>query len=135
MQYSDYREHDGLGLAELIRTGAVPAAEVLEAAVARAEDVGPRLGALTQRLYDQARERVRSGAPEGPFAGVPFLLKDLHQEVAGLPSSGGSRALRTVPAAETAEVVRRWTDAGLVVFGRTNTPEFGAKPITEPTVF
>ncbi|MBK0867710.1 amidase [Saccharopolyspora sp. HNM0986] len=135
MHYSEYREHDGLGLAELIRTGAVPAAEVLEAAVARAEDVGPRLGALTQRLYDQARERVRGGAPEGPFTGVPFLLKDLHQEVAGLPSSGGSRALRTVPAAETAEVVRRWTDAGLVVFGRTNTPEFGAKPITEPAAF
>ncbi|MBK0867711.1 MULTISPECIES: amidase [unclassified Saccharopolyspora] len=140
MQYSEYREHDGLGLAELIRSGVVPAEEVLEAAVARAEEVGPRLGALTQRLYDQARERVRGGsdgpaASGGPFAGVPFLLKDLYQEMAGMSSSAGSRALANVPAAETAEVVRRWTDAGLVVFGRTNTPEFGTSAVTEPAAF
>jgi len=134
MEYAEYREHDGLGLAELIRTGAVSAGEVLEAAVARAEQVGPRLNVLTRRLYDRARDRVRE-VPEGPFGGVPFLLKDLHQEVAGLPSSGGSRSLREVPSAATAEVVRRWSAAGLVVFGRTNTPEFGAKPITEPEAF
>lgn len=134
MEYSEYRKYDGIGLANLIRTGELSSSEVLEAAVARAEQVNPRLNAITNRLYEQARERARS-SPDGPLGGVPFLLKDLHQEVAGLPTSGGSRALRTVPAAETAEVVRRWTDGGLVVFGRTNTPEFGAKPITEPEAF
>ena len=73
MEYAEYREHDGLGLAELIRGGAVSAGEVLEAAVARAEQVGPRLNVLTRRLYDRARDRVRE-VPEGPFGGVSMHL-------------------------------------------------------------
>ncbi|GAB3278622.1 amidase [Parasphingorhabdus pacifica] len=134
MEYSEYREHDGVGLAHLIRTGQVSAGEVLEAAVARADEVNERLNAITVALHDEARERAR-GELQGPLSGVPFLLKDLHQEIAGVPSSSGSQVLSTIPAAETAEVVRRWTAAGLVPFGRTNTPEFGAKPITEPAAF
>ncbi|WP_309501048.1 amidase [Saccharopolyspora gloriosae] len=134
MEYADYRRRDGVELAELIGAGEVSASEVLDAALARAEQVNPRLNAITQRLDDRARERARN-TPAGPLGGVPFLLKDLNQEISGLPSSGGSRSLRTVAAAETAEVVRRWEAAGLVVFGRTNTPEFGAKPITEPVAF
>ncbi|GAB2684187.1 amidase [Saccharopolyspora gloriosae] len=134
MEYAEYRRHDGAGLAELIGAGEVSAGEVLDAALARAERVNPRLNAITQRLDDRARERVRD-TPAGPLGGVPFLLKDLNQEIAGLPTSGGSRSLRGVAATGTAEVVRRWEDAGLVVFGRTNTPEFGAKPITEPVAF
>lgn len=134
MEYTEYREHDGIGLAKLIRAGEVSASEVLEAAIARAEDVNGKVNAIVRPQYDEARERAR-GELTGSFAGVPFLLKDLGQEVTGVPSSGGSRALRDVPAQETAEVVRRWVNAGLVVFGRTNTPEFGAKAITEPDIF
>ncbi len=71
----------------------------------------------------------------GPFAGVPFLIKDLAQDYAGLPTSQGSRALQSTPVAQHATVVRRWIDAGLVIFGKTNLPEFGAKAITEPVAW
>ncbi|MFR9728816.1 amidase [Saccharopolyspora sp. MS10] len=134
MEYAEYRGRDGTGLAELIRSGEVSAAEVLEAALRRADQVGPRLNAITRRLDERARERVREN-PSGPLGGVPFLLKDLHQELAGVPSSCGSASLRDLPEPQTAEVVRRWEAAGLVVFGRTNTPEFGGKAITEPDAF
>ncbi|RCW40473.1 amidase [Halopolyspora algeriensis] len=133
MEYSEYRKHDGVALAERIRSGEVSAGEVLEAAIARAEVVNDRINALTRTCYDEARKQAAEEL-SGPLAGVPFLLKDLHQEYAGAFSTAGSQALQGVPAPETAEVVRRWTEAGLVVFGRTNTPEFGAKPITEPLV-
>jgi Asp-tRNA(Asn)/Glu-tRNA(Gln) amidotransferase A subunit family amidase len=75
---------------------------------------------------------VSGGDEDAPFRGVPFLLKDLHQGVAGMPTSNGSRAYRGHPVPETDAVVQRWLDAGLVVIGRTNTPEFGAKGVTEP---
>jgi amidase len=131
VEYSEYREHDGVGLAELIRRGQVSASEVLEAAIARAAAVNDRINAITSPMYDSARGRAGSDL-SGPLAGVPFVLKDLNQEWATTVSSGGTRVLRGVPAQVTAEVVRRWLDAGLVVLGRTNTPEFGLKPVTEP---
>lgn len=134
MEYSEYRKHDGVALAERISSGEVSASEVLEAAIARAEAVNGRINALTRTCYDAARRRAGE-PPSGALAGVPFLLKDLNQECAGAQSSGGSRALQGIAAEETAEVVSRWLESGLVVFGRTNTPEFGAKPITEPLAF
>ncbi len=80
---------------------------------------------------------ARAADPElsGPFAGVPFLIKDLGQEYAGFPTSNGSRALADDVAEEHALVTRRFLDAGLVIFGKTNTPEFGAKGVTEPDLF
>jgi amidase len=109
----------------------VTAAELLETAIARAEAVNPALNAIVTPMYEPARDRA-AGPLAGSFAGVPFLIKDLLQDYAGLPTGSGNRALRSVPAAEHAEVVRRWLDAGLVVFGKTNTPEFGVKGVTEP---
>lgn len=139
MQYSEYREHDGVALAGLVRDGQVTASEVLEAAIARAEQVNGRINAISRTMYESARERARdlpaAQDASSPLRGVPFLLKDLQQEWAGTISSGGSRSLLAAPARETAEVVRRWLDAGLVPFGRTNAPEFGIKPITEPEAF
>lgn len=134
MEQSEYARHDGVGLAELVATRAVKPSELLEAAQRRAREVNPRLGAIVRWMDDQAAARV-DGELSGPFAGVPFLLKDLGQEYAGLPSSAGCRALARVPALEHATVVRRWLDAGLVIFGKTNTPEFGAKGITEPDLW
>jgi len=133
MEYAEYRAHDAVGLATLVSTGQVTAAELLEIAIARAEAVNPALNAIVAPMHDAARERA-GGTLSGPFAGVPFLIKDLLQDYAGLPTGSGNRALRAVPATEHAEVVRRWLDAGLVIFGKTNTPEFGAKGITEPEV-
>ncbi|MCV7282133.1 amidase [Mycolicibacterium flavescens] len=127
MDFDEYRAHDAVGLAKLVADKEVTAAELLDIAKARAAEVNPRINAIIRDVPADASQRR-----EGPFAGVPFLIKDLAQDYAGLPTSAGSRALMSTPAPEHATVVRRWLDAGLVVFGKTNTPEFGAKGITEP---
>ncbi|MCW3038696.1 MAG: Amidase, partial [Solirubrobacterales bacterium] len=134
MEHEDYEAHDGLGLAALVASGEVSAAELLAAARARAAAVDGRLNAIVVRMEAEADARA-AGPLEGPFAGVPFLLKDLAQEYAGTPTSMGCRALARVPAREHSTVVERWLAAGLVVFGKTNTPEFGAKAVTEPELF
>lgn len=129
-----YLEHDGLALAGLVAAGEVTATELLEIALARADRLDGRLNAICLRLDERARTQA-TGELTGPFAGVPFLLKDLHQDLAGVPTSAGSRALVGRIATTTSTVVARWLDAGLVVFGKTSTPEFGAKGITEPAAF
>jgi amidase len=131
VEYADYRGYDAVGLAELVARREVSAAELLEAAIARAEAVNGTVNAIVTPMYELARARAGERL-RGPFAGVPFLLKDLHQDYAGLPTGSGCRALARHPVTEHSEAVRRWLDAGLVVFGKTNTPEFGAKGITEP---
>ncbi|WP_188546394.1 amidase [Rhodococcoides trifolii] len=134
MRFDEYRTFDALGLAELVQAGQVTATELLDVARDRARVVNPRINAIVRFMDSQARDLVKRGAT-GPFAGVPFLLKDLHQDYAGVPTSCGSSSLASIPAAEHATVVQRWIDAGVTVFGRTNTPEFGAKGITEPDLF
>ncbi len=131
MDYAEYRSYDAVGLAALVAKGEVSAGELLTTALARAADVDGRIGAIVRPMHDVARARA-AGELNGPFAGVPFLIKDLGQHYAGLPTGAGTRALADVPATAHSEVVRRWLDAGLVVFGKTTTPEFGAKAITEP---
>jgi amidase len=134
MESTEYAAHDGLGLAQLIADRQVTAREVVEAAQRRAREVNPRINAIVRWMDDEARSRLDEPL-SGPFAGVPFLLKDLGQEHKGVPSSYGCRALAHVPATEHATVVQRWLDAGVVVIGRTNTPELGAKGVTEPERF
>ncbi len=134
MEFTEYRKHDGVALAAAIRQGEVSAGEVLEAAIARTEEVNGRINAVSRPMFDAGRQRT-GGELSGPLAGVPFLLKDLNQELAGTVSSAGSRAMLNVQADEDAEVVRRWREAGLVIFGKTNTPEFGIKPVTEPEAY
>ena len=88
--FDDYTRYDGLGLAELIARGDVSAAEVLEAAIHRAQARNPEINAIVTELHDHARARLREPL-SGPFAGVPFLLKDAHHALAGTPMSNGSR--------------------------------------------
>lgn len=130
---AEYMSHDGVGLAALVRRREVSPKELLEAAIARAEAVEPTLHAIVTNMHEIARRRVEEPLA-GPFAGVPFLLKDLHQEYAGVPHSSGNKALKRAGFTPSvhAEITRRWLAAGVVIFGRTNTPEFGAKAITEP---
>ena len=125
MDFADYRTFDAVGLAELVASGQVSADELLTVARERARAVNPRINAIV-------RDVPAPEPSDGPLRGVPFLIKDLGQDFAGLPTGAGSRALASRPAAEHATVVQRWLDAGLVIFGKTNTPEFGAKGITEP---
>jgi amidase len=130
MNFEEYRTYDATGLAKLVADKEVSAAELLTLAQERAAAVNPRINAIVRDVP------AAPGADlSGPFAGVPFLIKDLSQDYAGLPTSNGSRALMSVPAAAHATVVQRWVDAGLVIFGKTNTPEFGAKGITEPVAW
>ena len=134
MNEAEYIERDGLGLAEEVRSRAVSAAEPLALARARADRLNPSINAICLRTDEHADARAGQELT-GPFAGVPFLLKDLHQDLEGVPTSAGSRALAGRPAEHTSTVVQRWLDAGLVIFGKTTTPEFGAKAITEAELF
>ena len=128
----DYGKYDGLGLAGLVRRGEVQPMELLETAIARIEKWNPRLNAVVTKMYDEARASITSGVPGGPFAGVPFLLKDLGATYAGVRLTGGSRLLAgNIPDYDN-ELVRRYKAAGLVTVGRTNTPEFGLNVSTEP---
>jgi Asp-tRNA(Asn)/Glu-tRNA(Gln) amidotransferase A subunit family amidase len=134
MDFARYRSLDATSMAELVAAGEVKPAELLAAARERAAAVNPRLNAIIRPMDEIADARLTEELT-GPFAGVPFLLKDLGQDYAGLPSSSGCRALSGIPVAEHSTVVQRWLDAGLVIFGKTNTPEFGSKAITEPALW
>jgi Asp-tRNA(Asn)/Glu-tRNA(Gln) amidotransferase A subunit family amidase len=85
-------------------------------------------------MFDLARETVQNNLPDGPFAGVPFLLKDLLGDFAGVPQTMGSKACKNYIPARDSELVKRYKKAGLVILGKTNTPEFGLKGITEPGI-
>jgi Asp-tRNA(Asn)/Glu-tRNA(Gln) amidotransferase A subunit family amidase len=130
MNFEEYRAYDATGLAQLVADKEVSAAELLALARQRAAEVNPRINAIVRDVPASPPQQLR-----GPFAGVPFLIKDIAQDYAGLPTSQGSRALKSLPVAEHATVVQRWIDAGLVIFGKTNLPEFGAKAISEPVVW
>src|SRR5215211_4788246 len=126
---------DATAQAELVRRGAVTAAEVVEAAIERIEALDGELNALIHRSFDAARAGApASGAGTGPFAGVPFLVKDLNAASAGDPLHNGNKAVRDAGyvAPADSELVARWRRAGFVLVGRTNTPEFGLLPTTEP---
>jgi amidase len=123
---------DGLGQAALVAKGEVEPGELLEAAIARAEAVNPAINAITVKLYEQARATASGALPDGPYRGVPFLLKDIGASLQGVPTSGGSRLFTAQPAQYDSELTIRLKAAGLVIFGKTNTPEFGSLPTTEP---
>lgn len=133
---------DALGQAALAAAGELSAVELLEAALIRLE-AARGLNAVITDLFDRARNQasaldtartLRSGGA-APVAGVPFLLKDLGAALAGTPEAMGSRALRTHIATDTSWIVQRYLDAGLVIFGKTNTPEWGNHCTTEPSLF
>lgn len=130
----DYMQYDATGLAELVQRKQVSAAELLDAAIARADAVEPKLNAIVQRLDAHGRKAAAQPA-SGPFAGVPFLLKDYGQELGGVPNMCGTAALRNHIAQTDSSYVTRCKAAGLVIFGRTATPEFALKGITEPEAF
>ena len=131
MEPEEYLRHDATDLAGLVARGDVTATELLALARRRRDEVNPTLNAVVADLGGVADARAVDPSLSGPFAGVPFLVKDLGQEYAGFPTSNGSRSLAHDVADRHALVTERFLDAGLVVFGKTNTPEFGAKGVTE----
>ena len=134
--FSEYESYDGLGLAELIRQKAVTPDEVLDAAIARVEARNPLLNAVVMELYDHARQAIAAGLPDGPFSGVPFLLKDLGSALAGARTTRGSKFFAGLPAQTQDSVhVTRLKQAGLVIYGKTNTCEFGLSLTCEPQLY
>jgi amidase len=131
MAFPGYSKYDGLGLAELVRKKKVSPGELVEEAIARIETHNPKLNAVVYKLYDRARNAAKGKLPDGPFTGVPFLIKDLHATLEGTPTSHGNKSWKNVPAKVTTEIVKRWEDSGVIIVGRTNTPEFGLTPYTE----
>ncbi|HEX5380495.1 MAG TPA: amidase family protein [Phenylobacterium sp.] len=131
MSFDDYSDYDGLGLAALVAKGDVTPAELVEAAIERIERHNPTLNAVVYKGYDDARARARDHLPEGPFRGVPFLIKDLGMPVAGWPRSYGSRFARNIVDDEDGGLTRRYRESGVIPLGKTNTPEYGITGTTE----
>ncbi|HTO11303.1 MAG TPA: amidase, partial [Candidatus Binatia bacterium] len=132
---TEYERYDGIGLAELVRRGEVTAAEVLEEAITRIEARNPVVNAVITRMYDQARKVVAAGLPSGPFTGVPYLLKDLGAQYTGVVTAGGGRLFAKDVADHDSELTIRLRRAGLVIAGKSSTPEMGLAPSTEPRLF
>ena len=133
----DTRWLDATDQASLVRSGEVTPLELLDAAIERIEAVDPALNAVVIRWFDAARATAAGPLPDGPFRGVPTLLKDLWAHFAGQPLTNGNQALKDVmPVSATdTTLVSRFRDAGFVIAGRTNSPEFGSLPSTEPTAW
>lgn len=129
MKQTEYLRYDATALADLIHRKEVTSAEVVAAATARAAQVDGQLNTICHEQFAEARSLPVPGS--GLFAGVPMLLKDLAQEQAGHPCTMGSQALRSHIPDRDSEFVTRTREAGLIIIGRTATPEFGLKAITE----
>ncbi|TNF23800.1 MAG: amidase [Deltaproteobacteria bacterium] len=134
MPMPEYDRYDAVGLAELVARGDVSPKELVEAAIARIERDNPRLNAVVHTQFDRALAESVGPLPDGPFRGVPMLLKDLLAEDTGEPSTQSTRLRLAYRADHDAELVSRFRRAGLLVLGRTNTPEFGIYGVTEPAL-
>ena len=128
---------DATAQAELVRNGDASAAELVDGAIERIEKVNGELNAVIHPLYERARTAVRDGLPSGPFTGVPLVVKDLDGTLAGAPYHAGNKALKAANyvAAVTSYIFERLERAGFVIVGKTNTPEFGLMPTTEPQAY
>jgi amidase len=130
-----YERHDALALAELVRKGRVSPRELLECAIERVETRDAQLGAVVIRWFDAARAVAEQELPDGPLRGVPFLVKDLHAPVRGGRMTNGSRLFADYVADHDSELIFRYRRAGLVLFGRSASPEFGLTTTTESALF
>ena len=136
MRFDEYRRHDATALAGLIAKGEVSAKDVLETAIARAEQVNPAINAIVHKQYDQARSRGRRrSCPAVRSAGVPYLIKDLGILQTGEPATFGSSLFKDFVADHDSAYVARCKKAGLVIMGRSSSPEFGLNPNTEPRLY
>lgn len=127
----DYSSHDGVGLAQLVRKGEVSPAELTEAAITRIERHNPKLNAVVFKAYGDARGQAANSLPDGPFRGVPFLIKDLAMPVAGWPRTSGSKYTRDFTDRTDGGLTARYRASGVVLLGKTNTPEYGITGTTE----
>jgi amidase len=131
----EYDRLDATGLAALVRRKEVSPSELVEAAIERVESRNPRLNAVISRTYDRARQQARGEVADGPFRGVPFLLKDMLAVDGGVCTTNACRFFQGFLPARDSELVRRLKAAGLLIVGKTNTSEMGILPVTEPRLY
>jgi amidase/6-aminohexanoate-cyclic-dimer hydrolase len=134
MTFREYGNYDGVGLADLVRKKQVSAAELLDEAIARTAKIDPQINAVVVKHYDYAKRQIDKGLPDGPFTGVPFLLKDL-DFIEGTRTTSGATVYKDHVAARTTTLAQRFLDAGLTIFGKSASPEFGLMPTTESRLF
>ena len=131
---NDFSSHDATSLAELVRSGQVSARELVLDSIENIETLNPKLNAVVHKMYDRALKQAQSPV-DGPFSGVPFMLKDLLSWYEGEPIASGSRLFKGwIPPYDT-EMVKRYRRSGVIIVAKTNTPEFGLTPYTEPELF
>lgn len=130
-----FNNYDGLGLATLVHNKEVKPSELVEEAIDRVERLNPQLNAVIHKMYDHAMEVAKGELPDGPFQGVPFLLKDLIVKYTGVPTGSGCLFHQDFVPDYDSELVRRYKAAGLIIVGKTNVPEYGLEPVTEPELF
>lgn len=137
MAFAEYAHYDGLGLAALVAKRHVTPLELAEEAIARIERFNPQLNAVIHKMYDLGRDTAKSleSPGDGRFRGVPFLLKDILGNYAGVPTACGARFMVDMPAPQDDTLVTRFKAAGLVALGKTNVPEFGLLPTTESVLY
>ncbi len=131
----EFSSFDAVGLAELVRRKEVKAVELADAAIERIERLNPTLNAVITPLYEQARSSALGKLPMGPFTGVPFLLKDIGATLGGVRMTMGTAFLKNFVPDHDSELVVRLKRSGLIIVGKTSTPELGILPTTEPRLF
>src|SRR3954464_15859645 len=134
MTIKEYGSYDGLGPAELVRTKQVSPRELLDEAIARTGKVDPQINAVVVKHYDYARGQIDKGLSDGPFSGVPFLLKDLDL-LEGTRTTWGASIYSDYVADHTGTLAQRFLDSGVTIFGKSSSPEFGLMPTTESQLF
>src|SRR5437762_8722896 len=134
MALREYGSYDAVGLADLVRRKQVSAKELLDEAIARTAKVDGEINAVVVKHYDYAERQIDNGLPEGPFTGVPFLLKDL-DILEGTRTTSGASIYKDNVADHTSTLARRFLATGVAIFGKSSTPEFGLMPTTEPRLF
>jgi amidase/6-aminohexanoate-cyclic-dimer hydrolase len=131
MAFKEYGSYDGVGLADLVRKKQVTPTELLDEALARTAKVDPQLNAVVVKHFDYAEKQIENGLPDGPFKGVPFLLKDL-EYLGGTRTTFGATIFKDLVADHSGTFAQRCLDAGLTIFGKSASPEMGLLPTTEP---
>lgn len=135
MNFEEYRSYDAVGLAELVKKKQVKPSELLDIAIQRHQAVHPKINAVVTELFDFAKKSINDINFRSPFAGVPFLIKDLGLQLKGTRYTNASRLQKDYISKETSTVVQRAIDGGFLIFGKTNTSEFGLNPFVENELF
>jgi amidase len=134
---TDLASMDATAQAELVRSGEASPTELVDAAIGNVEKLNGEINAVIHENFEQAREQAAGDLPDGPFKGVPFVLKDLGACFAGMPLHMGMKVLKDADFRAPVDtfLAQRFREAGFVTIGKTNTPQLGILPTTEPDLY